>query len=364
MTNPFEPMSFAHGPAMKNRFMLAPLTNLQSHVDGRMSEDEFHWLTLRAKGGFGLTMTCASHVQRVGQGFPGQMGCFSDDHLPGLTRLAAEIKAQGSLSSLQLHHAGMRSPAELIGEAPHCPSANEEFKARALSTAEVEQLTEDFIAAAVRAEKAGFEGVELHGAHGYVLCQFISPETNQRTDRYGGSLENRSRIVFDIIDGVRARCRPDFQLGVRLSPERFGMQLTEATALVQRLMSDGRVDFIDMSLWDVFKEPTEEAFKGRSLMSYFTALDRGSTRLGVAGKVMKGEDVRAVLDAGADFALIGRAAILHHDFPRRVAADANFHPVPLPVTREHLRREGLGPAFLEYMNGWKGFVAQEETAHA
>ena len=102
----FEPLSFAHGPAMKNRFMLAPLTNLQSHPDGVMSQDEFHWLTMRAKGGFGLTMTCAAHVQRVGQGFPGQMGIFGDEHLPGLTRLAAAIRAEpGAQVSLHVHAA-------------------------------------------------------------------------------------------------------------------------------------------------------------------------------------------------------------------------------------------------------------------
>src|ERR1700755_2402963 len=106
----FEPMSFAHGPAMKNRFMLAPLTNLQSHPDGRLSDDEFRWLTYRAKGGFGLTMTCAAHVQAVGQGFPGQLGVFSDIHLEGLTRLATAIRAAGSLAAVQLHHAGNRSP--------------------------------------------------------------------------------------------------------------------------------------------------------------------------------------------------------------------------------------------------------------
>ena len=127
----FQPLAFSHGPAMKNRFMLAPLTNLQSHPDGRLSDDEFHWLTLRAKGGFGLTMTCAAHVQRQGQGFPGQLGIFSDDHLPGLTRLATAIKAEGSLAVVQLHHAGMRSPAELIGGQPVCASDNDEFKARA-----------------------------------------------------------------------------------------------------------------------------------------------------------------------------------------------------------------------------------------
>ena len=115
MTSPydplFQPLSFAHGPAMRNRFALAPLTNLQSHPDGRLSEDEFRWLTLRAKGGFGMTMTCAAHVQRQGQGFPGQLGCWSDAHLPGLTRLAAGIKAAGSVAHVQLHHAGMRTPA-------------------------------------------------------------------------------------------------------------------------------------------------------------------------------------------------------------------------------------------------------------
>src|SRR5258708_7960935 len=142
MTSLFEPLSFARGPTMKNRFMLAPLTNLQSHADGRLSDDEFRWLTLRAKGGFGLTMTCAAHVSRTGQGFPGQLGIFSDAHVEGLTRLAQTIKADGSVAIAQLHHAGMRSPSDLIGEAPHCPSDNDETKARALSPSEVERLTE------------------------------------------------------------------------------------------------------------------------------------------------------------------------------------------------------------------------------
>src|SRR5512137_2031923 len=118
----FEPMSLAHGPAMKNRFMLAPLTNLQSHADGRLSDDEFRWLTMRAEGGFGLTMTCAAHVQAMGRGFPGQLGIFSDAHIPGLTRLAGAIRHAGSLAIAQLHHAGMRAPPGLIGAQPVCPS--------------------------------------------------------------------------------------------------------------------------------------------------------------------------------------------------------------------------------------------------
>ena len=96
-------VEFACGKRMKNRFMLAPLTNCQSNDDGTLSDAEFNWLTLRAKGEFGLTMTCAAHVQQIGQGFPGQLGIFSDDHLVGHRRLAEAIKSENSLAVAQLH---------------------------------------------------------------------------------------------------------------------------------------------------------------------------------------------------------------------------------------------------------------------
>jgi len=358
----FEPLTFSRGPAWKNRFMLAPLTNSQSHADGRLSDDEYNWLSYRATGGFAMVMTCAAHVQRQGQGFPGQLGVFSDDHLPGLTRLADTIRSRGAVSAVQLHHAGIRSPAALIGEQPRGPSDDAEFKARALDEGEVETLIEDFIAAAVRAEKAGFDGVELHGAHGYILCAFLSPETNRRTDRYGGLPENRARIVHAIVAGVRARTRPQFQLGLRLSPERFGLRLSEQRELARRLLASGALDYLDMSLWDVFKEPIETDFAGKPLIDWFADLPRGATRLGVAGKLVSAELCRRALEHGADFPILGRAAVLHHDFPRRAAANADFRAVSLPVTRAYLSNEGLGPAFIEYMSSWKGFVVPEDAA--
>jgi 2,4-dienoyl-CoA reductase-like NADH-dependent reductase (Old Yellow Enzyme family) len=360
----FQPLTLAHGPALKNRLALAPLTNLQSHPDGTLSDDEFKWLTWRAKGGFALTMTCAAHVQRIGQGFPGQLGVFGDEHLPGLSRLAAQIRAYGSLAVAQLHHAGMRSPAELIGEAPVCSSDNAEFGARALTLDEVERLRDAFIEAAVRCERAGFQGVELHGAHGYILAQFLSPEVNQRADRYGGSLQNRARIVHEIIDGVRARTGPEFSLGLRLSPERFGLKLAEIVEVARQILGDGKIDYLDMSLWDYAKEPTEEAFKGRSLMSYFAELPRGAVRLGCAGKVMTPDDARACLAHGMDFVMLGRAAILHHDYPARLAADPGFTPIRTPVPADHLAAEGLGPSFVKYMGTWKGFVEEPATEPA
>lgn len=364
MTDLFAPLSLARGRSMKNRFMLAPLTNSQSHADGRLSDDEFGWLTKRAEGDFGLVMTCAAHVQGVGQGFPGQLGVFSDAHLPGLERLAAEIKAKGALAAVQLHHAGIRSPAELIGATPVGPSEDAETGARALAEGEVEALIEDFIIAAVRAEKAGFDSVELHGAHGYILCAFLSAETNRRNDRFGGSLENRARVVREIISGVRARTGPAFQLGLRLSPERFGLKLDEQRALAGELLAAGDLDWLDMSLWSTFKPPMEEVYASRPLIDWFAELPRGTTRLGVAGKLLTAADCRRALESGADFVLLGRAAILHHDFPRRVAGDPDFVTRALPVTAAYLAAEGLGPTFVDYMRNWKGFVAEEEPAEA
>jgi 2,4-dienoyl-CoA reductase-like NADH-dependent reductase (Old Yellow Enzyme family) len=351
------PLPLKCGATLKNRFVLAPLTNTQSHDDGTLSDDEFRWLTMRAQGGFAITMTCASHVQAQGKGFPGQLGNFSDVHLPGLTRLATAIRAAGSLAVTQLQHAGMRSPRDLIDGQPLCPSDDAETGARAMTHEEVLQVREDFIEAAVRAQRAGFDGVELHGAHGYLLCQFLSAEINRREDEYGGSLENRARLLFEIVDGVRERCGPKFVLGVRLSPERFGMRLPEICEVSQRLMHEGHIDFLDMSLWDIFKEPEDEAFRGRSLLSWFTGLERGDTRLGAAGKIMSGADAAACLDAGADFAVIGRAAVLHHDFPLKVQADPAFRTVATPVTEAYLKNEGLGPALIAYMRRWEGFVA-------
>ena len=358
-TIPSSPLQFPCGIRSKNRFMLAPMTNTQSHEDGRLSEDEYRWLTMRAKGGFGITMTCASHVQEIGQGFPGQLGIFSDDHIQGHQKLSAAIKAHGSVAVIQLHHAGMRSPLELIGERAVCPSDHEKYNARELTLAEVHQLRDDFIAAAVRAKVSGYDGVEVHGAHGYILTQFLSTKINNRTDEYGGSLENRSRLLFEIVNAIRDKCGSDFLLGVRLSPERFGMKLSEVKEVTQRLIDEGNIDFLDISLWDVFKQPEEEEHKDKGLLEHFTELDRGVVKLTVAGNIRTGKDVNKVLQAGVDFVSIGRAAILHHDFPQRVMDEPEFTPVEPPVTKEYLRKEGLGEDFISYMQRWEGFVADD-----
>ncbi len=353
---PEAPLHFPCGATMKNRFMLAPMTNTQSFADGRLSDEEFRWLTMRAEGQFALVMTCASHVQKIGQGFPGQLGIFSDEHISGHQRLAAAIKSYGSLAVIQLHHAGMRSPANLIQQAPVCPSENEKQGARALTPAEIQQLKEDFITAAVRAQKSGYDGVEVHGAHGYILTQFLSAEINHRTDEYGGSLKNRSRLLFEIVEGIRVACGNEFFLGVRLSPERFGMKLPEVKEVAQNLIDGGKIDFLDISLWDTFKYPEEEAFKNKTLLQHFTDLNRKQVRLTVAGQIRNAREVQKVLTAGVDFVTVGRSAILHHDFPARVIENPDFTPVETPVSMAYLEKEGVSENFINYLDRWPDFV--------
>lgn len=351
-------IQFKHGPKLKNRFFLAPLTNQQSHEDGTLSDDEYRWLTMRAAGGFGMTMTCASHVQEIGKGFPGQLGIWSDHHLDGLTRLANGIKEENSVAIVQLHHAGLRSPREIIGASPVTASDNEDSGARGLTTSEVKRLIDDFVAGAKRAEKAGFDGVELHGAHSYILCNFLSASVNQRTDEYGGSFENRARILFEIIDGIKSTCHSDFILGVRLTAEKFGMRTEDSIGTAKKLFDQNIIDFLDMSLWDVFKEAEDDKFKGQSLMSLFTDLDRKSVQLGVAGKIRTPRDAEAAINAGVDWIMLGRAAMLESDFPNKYTDNPDFKPVEMPVPSSYLSDQGLSDKFQVYVRGrWPEFFA-------
>jgi 2,4-dienoyl-CoA reductase-like NADH-dependent reductase (Old Yellow Enzyme family) len=147
--------------------------------------------------------------------------------------------------------------------------------------------------------------------------------------------------------------------------ERFGLKLGEVRDVAAEVLRRAQIDYLDMSLWDVTKEPEEDEFKGRSLMSHFTELSRGNVRLGAAGRVMSAKKAASVIDAGCDFVLIGRAAILHHDFPERTRRDPNYKSPSLPVIVQHLRDEGVADPFIGYLRAsWPGFVAEETAAQA
>lgn len=349
-------LALAHGPRWRNRLALAPLTNKQSHPDGSLSDDEIRWLVARAEGGMGLVMTAAAYVHPTGKAWVGQLGVHDDAMLPGLSRLADGIRMIGAVSSVQIHHGGVRADSAASGLPLVGPWADEKTGARALTTSEVHELVDAFVAAAQRAERAGFDGVEVHGAHGYLVCEFLATQ-NQRTDGYGGSLAERMRFLREIVEGIRQTTSPTFQLGVRLTPERMGIELADAVETARWAFDSDLLDYVDMSLWDVRKEPIEAPYASTRLIDHFTQLDRGRTRLTVAGKVLGAADAQWCLDAGADAATIGTGAILHADFAARALAADDFRSVDQPVTRAHLAEQHVGPAFVDYLaTNWKDFV--------
>ncbi len=231
--------------------------------------------------------------------------------------------------------------------AAQCPWDDPVHDAVAMTAENIEITVADFVAAGVRAERAGFDGVEVHGAHGYLIGQFLDTSRNHRTDAYGGSLDNRFRIVQDVLAGIRAATGEGFQLGLRLSPEGSGIPLQDGREYARRALASGLLDHQELSLWDVFMRPR----KGGEglLIDHFVDLPRGSTRLGVAGKVLSTADAQWCLDKGADFVSVRSAAIVQHDFAARALADPSFTARSLPVSVEVLRQERVGPAFVDYL---------------
>jgi len=359
MISLFEPFAFRTGLAPRNRIMLAPLTNMQSQADGSLGEDELRWLTSRADGGYGIVMTCAAHVARDGQGWPGELGVFDDTLLPGLTRLADGLRARGAISMVQMFHGGLRADPAVTGLAPW--SASEGDGARGATADDIARVIVQFADAAARAQRAGFDGVEIHGAHGYLFTQFLSRTQNRRTDEWGGPLMHRARLLRDTMRAIRARVGSSFTVGVRLSPEDFGnargLDLDESIQTAQWLADDG-ADFIHLSLWQSLA-PTAKRPDTNAIPLFRAALPGDVTVL-AAGAIWTRAEAEQVLALGADAAVLGRSAIANADWPLR-AVDPLWQPRRPPLTIEALCESGLSRKFAESMRRFKGFVAEGES---
>ncbi len=351
----FKPLTFLHGPAMRNRFMLAPLTSQQSDFDGTASKYDQLWMEQLSQGGYGLIQTSASTIEAGAIAFERQLGIHRDKHLPGLAQMATAIREGGALSAVQLHHAGHRAVPSL-GGTPAPASSKTLPNIKAITTEEVERIRDSFIEAAKRAQRAGFDGISVHGAFGWILSEFLSPNLNDRTDKYGGSIENRARFTIEVIEGIRKACRPDFQIGWRLSIERYGLRLEELREITTEIFDKELIDYLDLALWDSAQLVREGAFQGKTMLSVFADLPRKGVRLGTAGKIMSAQRAGELLDEGCDFVLIARAGILQRDFPLQVKANPMYDSPKLPVTADFLREGGLSERFIETMRGWQTFV--------
>ena len=245
----------------KIRLVMSPMGCGLANLDGTPSEDMIAFYEARAIGGAGLIIPEITRINDVnGAGLMRQLSVTKDSHIEPLAKLALAVHKHGSKIFIQLHHPGRETVSALLGGQPVvAPSAIPckllKQETRALSKEEITQLIQQFIAGAVRVKKAGCDGVELHAAHGYLLHQFLSPYTNKREDEYGGSFENRLRIVTEIISGIRKECGPDFPIGVRLSVEEFldktgvtedYIHIQDGVKIAMALEQAG-IDFIDSS---------------------------------------------------------------------------------------------------------------------
>jgi 2,4-dienoyl-CoA reductase-like NADH-dependent reductase (Old Yellow Enzyme family) len=354
----FDPLELRPGVIAKNRVWLAPLTNMQSHADGALSDDELGFLAARADGGFGLVETCAAYVAQEGKAWPGELGVHNDAMLPGLTRLASRIHEGGALACVQLFHGGLRAKREVSGVPTLSASAHEEpglETPRAATEEDLARIVDAFASAARRCERAGFDAVELHGAHGYLLSQFLSTVYNRRSDRWGDSLEGRARLIRDVLRAVR-EAAPSLALLVRLSPEDFGqakgLDLDETIQVARWLAEDG-MHVLHLSLWRSGL-PTTKRPEAHAIPLFREAVG-SSVRIVTAGQIWTREEAEAQLVLGADAVALGRAAIANPDWPRRVRnGDGIARP---PLTASELRARALSDTFVGYMRNWKGFVA-------
>ncbi len=348
------------GLELRNRAVLAAITNKQSGLDGVLSDAEIGWLHRRAEGGFGIVTTAASHVHPSGKSWEGEMGVWGDHQLPKLTELAEGIRERGALSLVQIFHGGLRAPRSLTGQQPVSASENTEHgveeESRGLSDSEISDLVDAFAEAAERCERAGFDGVEVHGAHGYLICQFLGTKTNRRDDRWGGDLAGRALFLREVVEAIRVRTSDRFLVSVRISPQiaSIGVSLSDSIEMAG-MLADWGVDIIHISCWDAFVGADDEPENPGTLTRRFRRAIPSSFPLLSTGSVWTGGDAEFVLGEGADLVGVARVAIAHPDWASRLASD-DFDPARPPFTPEHLLDAGLSPVFVDYMRGWKGFV--------
>ncbi|MDO5652408.1 MAG: NADH-dependent flavin oxidoreductase [Moraxella sp.] len=254
----FQPYCFNNGVTIKNRLVVAPMTHYSSNPDGSISEQERLFLQDRATD-FGLFITAATLVSPEGKAFIGQPEAIAEKDLPSLQAVADIIRSQGAKAILQIHHGGKRSISELLnGLNKRAPSS--EGDSLELRHDEIEKLIAAYGKATELAIQAGFDGVELHGANGYLIQQFFSPQTNRRCDQWGGSLENRLRFPLAVTDAVLAAKakyqRDDFIIGYRFSPEEngeLGLTMADTFALIDALV-ERPLQYLHVSLWDFYRK--------------------------------------------------------------------------------------------------------------
>jgi len=236
-----------------NRFARSATHDFLADEDGSVTDRNVALYAGLAEGEVGLIISGHAFVSPEGKASPRQIGVCSDAQVPGLSRITRAVHAFPSRIMLQIAHAGRQTKDKICGGTPLAPSAVYEpvmkVMPREMTGADIRHTVRDFVQAAERAAQAGFDGVQLHGAHGYLLSSFFSPYTNRRKDEWGGSTENRARLAVEILHGIKMKCGPDFPVIIKLNASDFlpgGLEVEESIAL-SRVLGRAGIDAIEVS---------------------------------------------------------------------------------------------------------------------
>lgn len=327
--NFLETFTFKNGVTLKNKVVMAPMTTMSSFYNGMVSKDELDYYAKRA-GGPGMVITAVANVTPNGKGFEGELSATSDEMIPSLRSLAETIQSKGAKAVLQIFHAGRKTFARIIGgEQPVSAGTvkalypEDSETPRALTSDEIEAIIKDFGQAAKRAIIAGFDGVELHGANTYLLQQFFSENSNQRTDKWGGNRDERMTFAKAVIKEVQSvidkYATKPFILGYRLSPEEIekpGIRLEDSLYFVKKIKHD--VDYIHLSMGSYLRTSLNNPEDKKPILNYFIETIEPEVPLIGLGSVETPKDAQEVINKGASLVAMGRELLREPNWVEKV----------------------------------------------
>ena len=321
----FQPYTLNNGVEIKNRLVVAPMTHFASNKDGTLGEQERHFIGNRA-GDMGMFILAATLVQDGGKAFHGQPEAVHESQLESLKATADIIKAQGAKAILQLHHGGKQSITELLnGKDKISASADDATGTREATHEEILSLIDAFGKATDLAIRAGFDGVEIHGANNYLIQQFYSGHSNRRSDEWGGSREKRMRFPLAVIEAVvSAKAKHnanDFIVGYRFSPEEpeeLGITMEDTLALID-VLKEQPLQYLHISLWDFYKKVRRGADPAACRIQLVHQQIGGKLPLIGVGNIYTADEMLEAFNTGwAEFIALGKTVMVNPDIATRI----------------------------------------------
>jgi len=324
-----ESFTLPNGVELKNRVVMAPMTNYSSNSDGTVSEEEVAYYVRRSKG-VSMVITACTYVTPNGQGFLGEFAGHTDEMIPSLRQLAKAIKDEGAKAILQIFHAGRQVPVDIAPNGDVVSASNIPYEAegkpipRPLTEDEVESIIRDFGETTRRAIEAGYDGVEIHGANTYLIQQFFSPHSNRRTDRFGGSLEKRMTFPLAIVDEVqrivKEHAQKPFIVGYRFSPEESetpGITMADTLVLIDELANKD-LDYLHVSLGDFWSTPKRGVDDPRPRIEIIQEAVGDRVPVIGVGSIYSADDAQKALTSGVPLIALGRELLIDPDWVQKI----------------------------------------------